>query len=187
MTGLTIGIIGLVLTVLLCGIGSGLGLKATGKASAGVLAEDPSKFSKVIVLSLLPATQGIYGFLIAILGARYLPTVANIGQSAVNYAQITAQGWNVFWACLPMMIGGAVSAFLQGRTAASTIIAVGKKGEIAAKSIIFPAMIEFYALLGLVVSIMMFRNMPIADMSETITAPEVIETGARVISALFGA
>ena len=187
MTGLTIGIIGLVLTVLLCGIGSGLGLKATGKAAAGVLAEDPSKFSKVIVLSLLPATQGIYGFLIAILGAGYLPTVANIADASVNYAQITAQGWNVFWACLPMMIGGAVSAFLQGRTAASTIIAVGKKGEIASKSIIFPAMIEFYALLGLVVSIMMFNNMPIADMSQTITAPEAVETASRVISAIIGA
>ena len=191
MTGLTIGIIGLVLTVLLCGIGSGLGLKATGKASAGVLAEDPSKFSKVIVLSLLPATQGIYGFLIAILGASYLPTVANLTNAGIlataSAEQIAAQGWNVFWACLPMMIGGAVSAFLQGRTAASTIIAVGKKGEIASKSIIFPAMIEFYALLGLVVSIMMFNNMPIADMSQTITAPEVVDTGARVISTLLGA
>ena len=190
MTGLTIGIIGLVLTVLLCGIGSGLGLKATGKASAGVLAEDPSKFSKVIVLSLLPATQGIYGFLIAILGASYLPSVANLNSAtildAATAAQITAQGWNVFWACLPMMIGGAVSAFLQGRTAASTIIAVGKKGEIASKSIIFPAMIEFYALLGLVVSIMMFNNMPVADVSK-MTMPEVTETASRVISTLLGA
>ena len=187
MTGLTIGIIGLVLTVLLCGIGSGLGLQATGKAAAGVLAEDPSKFSKVIVLSLLPATQGIYGFLIAILGASYLPTVANIDGAAVNYAQVTAQGWNVFWACLPMMIGGAVSAFLQGRTAASTIIAVGKKGEIASKSIIFPAMIEFYALLGLVVSIMMFGNIPVANLGKITIAPEVADTTSRVISTLLGA
>ena len=188
MTGLTIGIIGLVLTVLLCGIGSGLGLKATGKASAGVLAEDPSKFSKVIVLSLLPATQGIYGFLIAILGASNLPTPANA--AGATYAQITAQGWNVFWACLPMMLGGAVSAYLQGRTAASTIIAVGKKGEIASKSIIFPAMIEFYALLGLVVSIMMFGNIPVEDITKTVTAPEVpqaVEGALHVVSAFLGA
>ena len=197
MTGLTIGIIGLVLTVLLCGVGSGLGLKATGKASAGVLAEDPSKFSKVIVLSLLPATQGIYGFLIAILGASYLPTVANLqaagileqlsgANAAIGAAQINAQGWNVFWACLPMMLGGAVSAFLQGRTAASTIIAVGKKGEIASKSIIFPAMIEFYALLGLVVSIMMFGNIPVADVAN-ITVNPVVEEAATAALALIGA
>lgn len=191
MTGLTIGIIGLVLTVLLCGIASGLGLKATGKASAGVLAEDPSKFSKVIVLSLLPATQGIYGFLIAILGASYLPTVQNLANAGIladaTAAQITAQGWNVFFACVPMMLGGAVSAYLQGRTAATTIIAVGKKGEIASKSIIFPAMIEFYALLGLVVSIMMLGNVPVADVAKITIKPEVVETGARVISTLLGA
>ena len=202
MTGLTIGIIGLVLTALLCGIGSGLGLKATGKASAGVLAEDPSKFRNVLILSLLPATQGIYGFLIAILGASYLPTVSNLQNATVDgvsvlqlisanptvgAAQINAQGWNVFWACLPMMIGGAVSAFLQGRTAASTIVAVGKKSEIAFKALIFPAMIEFYALLGLVVSIMMFRNIPIANVSNITIAPEVVKEAARVVSSFFGA
>lgn len=166
MTGLVIGIMGLALTALLCGIGSGLGLRATGKASAGVLAEDPSKFSKVIVLSLLPATQGIYGFVIAILGAGYLPTVGNLGNVTATAAQITAQGWGVFWACVPMMLGGAVSAYLQGKTAASTIIAVGKKGEIASKSLIFPAMIEFYALLGLVVSILMFQNINVANIGQ---------------------
>lgn len=175
MTGLTIGIMGLALCALLCGIGSGLGLKATGSASAGVLAEDPSKFSKVIVLSLLPATQGIYGFVIAILGASYLPTVANLNAAGilntVNQAQVLSQGWNVFWACVPMMIGGALSAYLQGRTAASTIVAVGKKGEIAGKSLIFPAMIEFYALLGLVVSIMMFNNIPVANIANITIDP----------------
>ena len=175
MTGLIIGIMGLALTARVCGIGSGLGLRATGKASAGVLAEDPSKFSKVIVLSLLPATQGIYGFVIAILGATYLPTIGNINNAqlaiAPTAAQITAQGWGVFWACVPMMLGGAISAYLQGKTAASTIIAVGKKGEIASKSLIFPAMIEFYALLGLVVSILMFQNLGIANIGQFIADP----------------
>lgn len=175
MTGLVIGIMGLALTALLCGVGSGLGLRATGKASAGVLAEDPSKFSKVIVLSLLPATQGIYGFVIAILGAGYLPTAANLGDITASAAQITAQGWGVFWACVPMMLGGAVSAYLQGKTAASTIIAVGKKGEIASKSLIFPAMIEFYALLGLVVSILMFQNLNVANIGQF-----VIDTAAAM-------
>lgn len=148
MTGLTIGIIGLVLCALLCGIGSGLGLKFTGKAAAGVMAEDPTKFSKVIVLALLPATQGIYGFVIAILGLQYLPV-------AGPEAELVAQGMNVLFATLPMTIGGTVSAILQGQTAASAIVGVGKKGEIASKALIFPAMIEFYALLGLVVSIML--------------------------------
>ncbi len=186
MTGLTIGIIGLALTVLLCGVGSGLGLRFTGKAAAGVLAEDSSKFSKVLVLSLLPATQGIYGFLIAILGANALPTAANLSGQTATYAQITAQGWNVFFACIPMMLGGMVSAILQGLSAATTIIAVGKRSEIGTKSIIFPAMIEFYALLGMVVSIMMFNYFPVANVSEIVTRPEVQEAAKETASLLGG-
>ena len=189
MTGVTIGIIGLALTALVCGIGSGLGLKATGKASAGVLAEDPSKFSKVIVLTLLPATQGLYGFAIAIIGGiMCLPTAAKLANAEVvaTAAQITAQGWNIFWACLPMMLGGAVSAYLQGRTSASTIIAVGKRSEVS-KAFLFPAMIEFYALLGLAASVILFSNIPVKSVGDIVVAPEILETGARVISALFGA
>ena len=170
MTGVTIGIIGLALTALLCGVGSGLGLKATGKASAGVLAEDPSKFSKVIVLTLLPATQGLYGFAIAIIGAiMCLPTAANLAGAGVTAtaAQITAQGWNIFWACVPMMLGGAVSAYLQGRTSASTIIAVGKRSEVS-RAFLFPAMIEFYALLGLAASVILFAQIPADKVGEII-------------------
>jgi len=170
MTGVTIGIIGLALTALLCGVGSGLGLKATGKASAGVLAEDPSKFSKVIVLTLLPATQGLYGFAIAIIGAiMCLPTAANLAGAGVTAtaAQINAQGWNIFWACLPMMLGGGISAYLQGRTSASTIIAVGKRNEVS-KAFLFPAMIEFYALLGLAASVILFSNIPVAEVGKIV-------------------
>ena len=182
MTGLTFGIIGLALTALLCGIGSGIGLKATGKAAAGVLAEDPSKFSKVLILTLLPATQGLYGFIIALIGASNLPTVGNLEGAkiaAVTAAQINAQGWNVFFVCLPMMIGGMVSAILQGRTAAATIIAVGKKSEVS-RAFLFPAMIELYALLGLVASIILFGSIPV---SEIVPLPE---EAASLVSTLVG-
>lgn len=191
MTGLTIGIIGLVLTVLFCGIGSGLGLKATGKASAGVLAEDPSKFSKVLILTLLPATQGLYGFIIALIGASNLPTVANLTNAGVlesaTAAQINAQGWCVFFICVPMMIGGAVSAFLQGRTAAATIIAVGKNSAVS-RAFLFPAMIELYALLGLVATIILFGHIPVSAIPQITTpAPEVIPEAADAVRLLLGA
>lgn len=190
MTGLTIGIIGLALTALLCGIASGLGLKATGKAAAGVLAEDPSKFSKVLILTLLPATQGLYGFIIALIGASNLPTVANLQAAGITATaeQINAQGWYVFFVCLPMMLGGAASAFLQGRTAAATIIAVGKRSEVS-RAFLFPAMIELYALLGLVASIIMFGYIPVSAVDQIVipatTVPEVTEEAARIVSTLL--
>lgn len=189
MTGLTIGIIGLVLTVLLCGIGSGLGLKATGKASAGVLAEDPSKFSKVFILTLLPATQGLYGFIIALIGAGNLPTVANLTNAGVletaTAAQINAQGWYVFFICIPMMIGGAVSAYLQGRTSAATIIAVGKNSAVS-RAFLFPAMIELYALLGLVATIILFGNIPVSAIPQiTMPLPETATEAAEAARMLL--
>lgn len=183
MTGLTLGIISLALTVLICGIGSGLGLRATASASAGVIAEDPKKYGKVIILTLLPATQGLYGFAIAFIGASALPTVANLQSAGVlataTEAQILAQGWNIFWACVPMMIGGFVSAYLQGKAAATTIVAVGKNSE-ASKAFLFPAMIEFYALLGLVVSIILFGYCPVSAIPDITIAPAV-ETVAAAL------
>ena len=66
--GYVIGLLGVGLCVLLCGVGSAIGLKKTGQAAAGILSEDPKKFSKALVLVVLPATQGIYGFVFGIIG-----------------------------------------------------------------------------------------------------------------------
>lgn len=142
-TGYVIGIIGIAICVLACGIGSAFGLYKTGGAAAGVLGEDPKKFGKVLVLVLLPATQGIYGFIIGI-----------IGSSSLVDAMTNAEGWALFGAVMPMAISGLVTGILQGKSAVNCIYAVGKQESLGGKLIIYPAMIEFYAILGLIISIM---------------------------------
>lgn len=142
--GNTIALIGIALCVLLCGIGSCIGLYKTSSAAAGVLGEDPKKFGKVMVLVLLPATQGIYGFIIGI-----------IASGSVNAAMTTAEGWALFAAVLPMAISGFVSAWFQGKSAVNCIYAVGKQESLSGKMIVYPGMIEFYAILGLIISIML--------------------------------
>ena len=142
--GYTIALIGIALCVLLCGIGSCIGLYKTSSAAAGVLGEDPQKFGKVMVLVLLPATQGIYGFIIGI-----------IASGSVNTAMTAAQGWALFAAVLPMAISGFVSAWFQGKSAVNCIYAVGKQESLSGKMIVYPGMIEFYAILGLIISIML--------------------------------
>ena len=74
-TGYVIALVGVALCVLLCGVGSAIGLYKTGSAAAGVLGENPKLFGKVLVLVLLPATQGIYGFIIAIIAGRQLTAI----------------------------------------------------------------------------------------------------------------
>ena len=64
--GLVFALTGTVLGALLPGIGSAIGVGMGGEAAAGVVTEDPSKFSKVLILQLLPGTQGIYGLLLGL-------------------------------------------------------------------------------------------------------------------------
>ena len=147
--GYTIALIGIAACVLLCGIGSCIGLFKTSTAAAGVLGEDPKKFGKVMVLVLLPATQGIYGFIIGI-----------IASSGLLAEMTVASGWSVVGAVLPMAISGIVSGFYQGKSAANCIYAVGKQESLSGKLIVYPGMIEFYAILGLIISIMLVGAVP---------------------------
>ena len=143
-SGYAIGIIGIALCVLLCGVGSAIGLYKTGSAAAGALGEDPKKFGKVLVLVLLPATQGIYGFIIGI-----------IASSSLVDGMVAAQGWALLGKVLPMALSGLVTGIFQGKSSANCIYAVGKQESLGGKLIIYPAMIEFYAILGLIISIML--------------------------------
>ncbi|MDE6104083.1 MAG: V-type ATP synthase subunit K [Clostridia bacterium] len=143
-TGFTVAMIGVAICVILCGIGSAIGLFKTGTAAAGVLGEAPDKFGKVLVLVLLPATQGIYGFIIGI-----------IASGSVNADLTLSQGWAMLGAVMPMAIAGLITGIFQGKSAVNCIYAVGKQDSLGGKLIIYPAMIEFYAILGLIISIML--------------------------------
>lgn len=141
--GFILGLSGLALCVLLCGIGSALGLKTTGQAAAGILSEDPKKFSKALVLVVLPATQGIYGFVFGV-----------IAMGSCTAGMAVAEGVRVLAAALPLGFVGLCSAIFQGKTAASCIYAVSKEESLSGKLILFPAMVETYAILALVVSLL---------------------------------
>ena len=144
MDGVAIGTLGLALCLILCGIGSAYGLYKTGSAAAGVLAEDGKKFSKVIILALLPATQGIYGFVLAVMKSSAIAAISTV-----------TGGWQMFFATIGLGITGMASAIIQGKTAAACIFAVAKNDEGSGRYVLFPAMVEFYAILALVLGIML--------------------------------
>lgn len=92
---------------------------------------------------LLPATQGIYGFVMAL-----------VGQGAVTAGMSVGSGWLVFASVMPLAITGLVSAIFQGKAATSCIYAVAKDEKLSGKLIMFPAMVETYAIFGLVISLL---------------------------------
>lgn len=154
--GLALAVLGAAIAALLSGVGSARGVGTVGQAAAGVVSVDPSKFSKVLILQLLPGTQGLYGLLTAVL---LLNRVGVIGGSPAQLT--TAQGLMFLAAGLPMGIVGLFSAIAQGKAAAAGVGIVAKKPEQSGKGIIMAAMVETYAILALLISILIIYNIAV--------------------------
>ena len=149
MSGIVWALLGATLAVILSGCGSAYGVGVAGQAASGVVTEDPSKFAKVLILQLLPGTQGIYGVLVGFI------TLSRIGLLGGSVANIdVATGLLIFCACLPIGIVGWISAVHQGKTSVAAIGIVAKKPEQFGKAMLFPAMVETYAILALLISIL---------------------------------
>jgi V/A-type H+-transporting ATPase subunit K len=147
--GLVYALLGAAVAVFLAGAGSAIGVGIAGQAAAGVVTEDPSKFAKVLIMQLLPGTQGIYGLLVGFI------TLSKIGLLGGSPAEMTAfQGLLVLAACLPIGIVGLISAKSQGQASAAAIGIVAKKPDQFGKAMLFPAMVETYAILSLLISIL---------------------------------
>lgn len=156
-TGLVIAIIGAFFAAVLPGIGSAYGVQIGGQAAAGVVSEKPELFGKLLVLQALPGTQGIYGFLTAVL------IMVRTGLLSGNPVALTAaQGWAFFVAALPMAIVGLLSAISQGKAAVAAIHMTAKQPDSSAKGITMTALVETYAILALLVSVLLvFVGIPV--------------------------
>ena len=127
-----------------------------GQAASGVVTEDPSKFAKVLIIQLLPGTQGIYGLLVAFI------TLSKIGLLGGTPAELDVRtGLLILVACLPIAIVGLISARHQGNTAVAAIGVVAKKPDQFGKAMLFPAMVETYAILALLISILAVNAIPV--------------------------
>ena len=145
--GIVYALLGAAVAVFLAGAGSALGGGIAGQAASGVMAEDPSKFAKVLILQLLPGTQGLYGLIIGFV------TLSKIGLLGGGPVDVSVQtGLLILAACLPIGIVGLISGKSQGKTAAAAIGIVAKKPDQFGKAMLFPAMVETYAILALLIS-----------------------------------
>jgi V/A-type H+-transporting ATPase subunit K len=102
----------------------------------------------VLILQLLPGTQGIYGLLIAFI------TLTQIGVMGGSSDLSLTKGLLYFAACMPMAFVGLISAIAQANASISSIALIGKKPDQFGKAMIFPAMVETYAILALLISIL---------------------------------
>ena len=148
MSGIIWALLGAAISVALAGIGSAIGVGTAGRAAAGVVTEDPDKFAKVLLLQLLPGTQGIYGLLIAFMVFLKIGVFNSAGMTDISWQG----GLTILFACLPMAIVGLLSALHQAKVAVSGVALVAKRPEESGKAITMAIMVETYAVLALLIS-----------------------------------
>ncbi len=151
--GMFFAVLGAALAVGMAGMGSSKGVGVASEAASAVLANDPSKFGKMLVLQLLPGTQGLYGLIIAIM------VMLNIGILGGEPVTDIGRGLAYCAACLPIALGGYFSGKAQGRVCAAGCSLTAKRPEESSKAIVSASLIELYALLGFIVSFLIVINL----------------------------
>ena len=156
MSGAAWALFGAAVAAIGGGMGSAMGISFASQVAAGVTAEDPDKYGKMLVLVALPGTQGIYGFITAILVVVFFQML----DPAIGKTIPANVGMQVFFACLPVAFACFVSAAYQGLASAAGASLVARRSEEAGKAIVFPAMVETYAVLALIVTIFLLLTIP---------------------------
>ncbi len=151
--GLVLALLGIALAVGLPGAGSATGISIAGRGAAGLISEEPEKFGSTIILTALPGTQGIYGF---VMGILILLKTGLLGGGAE--AMPLERGLALFFSSLPIAITGFVSAIYQGKVCAAGIGIAARQPQDTMKGVILAVFVEFYAVLGLLASILMWLN-----------------------------
>ena len=134
-----LGYVGLGLMLALAGIGSCYGTTIAGNAAEGALKKDASKSASYMILSALPATQGLYGFVAFLM---------SMGKD------FTTQGPLMFGIGLGVGLVCLFSAIRQGQVSANGIVDVSQGHDVMTNTMIYAALPEFYAILALVAALM---------------------------------
>ena len=146
-------ILGCALAIGIAGIASAIGLALAGSSAIAVTAEKPDLFGKLLVLQVLPMAQSVYGLLTAILlmmGAGLLGDPSKVVTPLMGVGAV--------WIGLAVGLTG-ISAINQGMVASSSISAVGRNPDVAARGIIFTVMPETIAIFGLLVGILLMTGL----------------------------
>ena len=141
MLSVILGYVGLALMLCLAGIGSSIGTTIAGNAAEGALKKKPEKSSSYMILSAMPATQGLYGFVAFLLWPK-------------DVAAMTESGFLYFAVGLAAGVVFLFSAIRQGQVCANGIIGISQGHDVQTNTMIYAALPEFYAILSLVASLM---------------------------------
>lgn len=151
--GFVLAVTGALLAIALPGIGSIIGTKLSGSAASGVISEKPELFGKALLLVALTSSQAIYGFLTSIL---IMQKVGLVGAELL--AVSPTAGWALLLASLPAAVTAMFSGVAQGQIATGGMGVIAKHADASGKAIILAALVETFAIFGLLASILLIQG-----------------------------
>jgi V/A-type H+-transporting ATPase subunit K len=133
--------------------GSSIGVSLVGQAGSGLITEKPDMAGRVITLSVIPGSQGLYGMVISLLFLfNYAPPILN-GTVSLSLAD----GVALFGAFIPVTIACLGSSPYQGKVCAAGMHMLAKDTGLMGRVITLAALVETYALLGFLISFFMLN------------------------------
>jgi len=151
ISGPALAVLGAALAAALGGIGSSIGSGIAGKAASGVTAEKPELFGKLLVLEILPGSQGIYGLVGAFLVTLFFKDTL--------FTLTPSEGAFIFFACLPLALTGLFSGIFQGKVAATGAQIIARNPDGMGKAITFAAIVETFAIFGLLITFLLLNTL----------------------------
>ncbi|MDY0102344.1 MAG: V-type ATP synthase subunit K [Lentimicrobium sp.] len=137
MEPIILAYIGVGLMIGLAGIGSAFGVSIGGNASLGALKKNPDAFGNFLVLSALPGTQGLYGFMGYFILQGFLTPEITMAQAAA-----------IFGAGLALGFVALLSAIKQGQVCANGIASIGAGHDVFGNTLILAVFPELYAIIA---------------------------------------
>lgn len=137
MEPIILAYIGVGIMIGLAGIGSSIGVSIGGNASLGALKKNPDAFGNYLVLSALPGTQGLYGFMGYFILQGFLTPEITLAQAAAIFGAGLALGFVAF-----------LSAIKQGQVCANGIAAIGAGHNVFGNTLILAVFPELYAIIA---------------------------------------
>ncbi len=139
MTPIILAYIGIGLMIALAGIGSAYGVSFGGNASIGAMKKNSEAFGNYVVLSALPGTQGLYGFM-----GYFIISGTGVLTESITWTQSAA----VFGAGMALGFVGLLSGIRQGQVCANGIEGIGSGHEVFGSTLILAVFPELYAILA---------------------------------------
>lgn len=154
--GVVLAVTAAVISILLGGMGSIIGTFTAAKSGAGVVSENPKAFGGALLTSALPSSQGIYGFLAAVIILQKTGLLGGeVSLMTVNTGLILLVG------ALPVAVLGLVSGIGQGKAIQGGMRILAKDPRDVGKAVILAVLVESMAVFGLLLSILVINSVEV--------------------------